>query len=302
MFVRYVDKQGQPCTKFVDIVALESATADGVCKAITTGLEMVDIDEETLKKKLAQRNFDGASVMIGKKSGVAVQIQKKVAHPVVILHCVAHNLELGVLDAVKPCPYLETFDEIIRHVFKFYYYSPKKRGEVNAVSEILDEDPAHFSSNIKKTRWLSSRHRALCCYRKESCCDSHKGEDAAKAKRTLKQITTVKFVKFLYFLLDVTSILKKLSESLQRDNLFITDVARKLDTAISKLELLKSLKPPLELSKFQTKFKSNYDAEKKILLNGKNNTQEVSLKDAGHSLDLRERFLRFLTDTVSYIS
>ena len=49
----------------------------------------------------------------------------------------------------------------------------------------------------------------------------------------------------------------------------------------------------------QTKFKSNYDGEKKILLNGKNNTQEVSLKDAGHSLDLRERFLRFLTDTVS---
>ena len=28
VFVRYVDKQGQPCTKFLDIVALESATAD----------------------------------------------------------------------------------------------------------------------------------------------------------------------------------------------------------------------------------------------------------------------------------
>lgn len=34
-------------------------------------------------------------------------------------------------------------------------------------------------------------------------------------------------------------------------------------------------------------------------MNGKNNTQEVSLKDAGHSLDLCERFLRFLTHTVS---
>ena len=56
--------------------------------------------------------------------------------------------------------------------------------------------------------------------------------------------------------------------------------------------LLKSDKPPSELSKFQTEFKSNYDEEKKILLNGKNNTQEVSLKDAGHSLDLRERFFK----------
>lgn len=134
---------------------------------ITTGLGTIDIDEETLKK-LVGCNFDGATVMMGKKSGVAVQIQKKVPPPVVILHCVAHNLELAVLDAVKTIPYLETFDETIRQVFKFYYYSPKKRREVNAVSEILDENPANFSSNIEKTRWLSSRHRALAAMEKKS--------------------------------------------------------------------------------------------------------------------------------------
>ena len=158
-------------------------------------------------------------------------------------------------------------------------------------------NPAHFSSNIRKTRWLSSKHRTLAAVEKNLAVtvthleqvSNGKGEDAAKAKGILKQITTVKFAKFLYFLLDVTSILK---ESFQRDDLFITDVARKLDTAISNLKLLKSDKPPSELSKFQTEFKSNYDEEKKILLNGKNNTQEVSLKDAGHSLDLRERFFK----------
>lgn len=36
-------------------------------------------------------------------------------------------------------------------------------------------------------------------------------------------------------------------------------------------------------------------------MNGKYNTQEVSLKDTGHSLDLCDCFLRFLTDTVSYL-
>ena len=34
--------------------------------------------------------------------------KKKIAQPVVVLHCVAHNLELGFLDAVKSSPYLET--------------------------------------------------------------------------------------------------------------------------------------------------------------------------------------------------
>ena len=84
-------------------------------------------------------------------------------------------------------------------------------------------------------------------------------------------------------------------------NLFITDVARKLDTAKTNLELLKNDKPPTELSKSQTKFKSSYDEEKKILLNGKNNSQEVSLKDNSHSTDLCGLFSRFLTDTINYL-
>ena len=122
-----------------------------------------------------------------------------------ILHCVAHHLELAVFDAVKTIPYLETFDETIRQVFKFYYYSPKKRREVNAVSEILNENPAHFSGNIKKTRWLPSRHRALAAMEKNLAVtvthleqvSSGKGEDAAKTETILKQITTGKFARFL---------------------------------------------------------------------------------------------------------
>ena len=54
-------------------------------------------------------------------------------------------------------------------------------------------------------------------------------------------------------------------------------------------------------SKFQTKFKSSYDEEKKTLLNGKNNSQEVSLKDNSQNIDLCELFSRFLTDTINYL-
>ena len=76
-------------------------------------------------------------------------MQNYTDRPVVILHCVAHNLELGVLDTVinHPIPYLDTFDKTVRQAFKFYFSSAKKRIEVNTVSEIL----AHFSSIIKKT-------------------------------------------------------------------------------------------------------------------------------------------------------
>jgi len=57
--------------QFADIVALESADAVGVTKGIEKGLEAVDIDNEVLKEKLVGCNFDGASVMMGKRGGVS---------------------------------------------------------------------------------------------------------------------------------------------------------------------------------------------------------------------------------------
>ena len=116
MFVRYVDKQGQTCTKFVDIVPLKSATADGVCMAITIGLETVDIDDENLKNKLVGCNFD------------AVQIQKKVLQPVVILVLLT-TLSLVFMMLLNPFPIFSSFDETVRQGLNFYYYSPRKRSQ-----------------------------------------------------------------------------------------------------------------------------------------------------------------------------
>ena len=49
--------------------------------------------------------YDGASNMLGKRSGVAKQIQdiQKKAHPT---HCYAHSLSLSVKDATSHCKIL----------------------------------------------------------------------------------------------------------------------------------------------------------------------------------------------------
>lgn len=46
-----------------------SADAAGVTEAIQKGLQTVSINETVIEKKLACCNFDGASVMMGQKSG-----------------------------------------------------------------------------------------------------------------------------------------------------------------------------------------------------------------------------------------
>lgn len=123
VYVRFTGSNGRPSTHFADLVAVTSADAAGVTAAIQKGLQTVNVDETVLKKKLACCNFDGASVMMGKKSGVAKRLQDIAQRPVCIIHCVAHNLELAVLDAIKQTPYLVTFEETVKSIFKFYFYS-----------------------------------------------------------------------------------------------------------------------------------------------------------------------------------
>lgn len=105
MSVRYIHK-GEPVTELAEIVPLESAKATGVYKAVKQGIAAV-------------KREDGPSVMIGEKSGVKALLQKD--FPVItVIHCVAHKLELSVLDAAKSMPYLQIFEETIKSIFNFF--------------------------------------------------------------------------------------------------------------------------------------------------------------------------------------
>ena len=193
LYVRHVGKEGKPVAKFADLVPVKSGDAQGVTDAITQGVhEKYDLRQPELKEKLVGCNFDGASVMMGSKAGVAKRISQMLEHSIVIIHCVAHNLELAVDDAVKTVPYLLKFQDTIYLVFKFYYYSPKKRRELKDMADIIQENTAHFGG-VCTTRWLASRQRALVALEKNfSVSVSHlehvatgRGEDAAKAKGIL---------------------------------------------------------------------------------------------------------------------
>ena len=152
VYIRYVNKKGQSVCHFVDIVALESANADGILHAMDQSLLGIGITKTTLEQKLVGCNFDGASVMLGSKTGVATQLNERVNQNIVITHCVAHNLELGVGDAIKSVPYLQSFMNSVSQIFRFYYYSPKKRRELHGFADIFEEQAAYYSSGSQKTR------------------------------------------------------------------------------------------------------------------------------------------------------
>ena len=62
---------------------------------------------------------DGASVMMGHKGGVAALLKADVPH-LVEIHCVAHRLQLSVLDAIRDNSYISEFESGLKKLFSFY--------------------------------------------------------------------------------------------------------------------------------------------------------------------------------------
>lgn len=104
----------------------------------------------------------------------------------------------------------------------------------------------HYSG-LKKTRWLAGKFRAINALERHFLTtimhlqhkSQTKGDDGAKAKGILQNLQSERFVKFMYFLLDVMKVLSDLSKSLQRDEFCITNFLLHLKSGISQLDVLR---------------------------------------------------------------
>ena len=98
--------------------------------------------------------------MSGHVSGVQTQLKKR-RDGVLYTHCVAHLLELTVLDVIKfEDTYIEMFNDTLNGIFKYYYNSAVRRNELKLIADIFEEEVKKLGL-LKKMRWVTSRARAL---------------------------------------------------------------------------------------------------------------------------------------------
>ena len=90
---------GIPTTFFLDLIELQTADSCSIATALLTSLNRHGFTDDILAERLICFASDGASVMLGRTSGVAQTIAE--AYPnIVTWHCANHRLELAVNDAV----------------------------------------------------------------------------------------------------------------------------------------------------------------------------------------------------------
>ena len=96
--------------------------------------------------------------MSGHFSGVQARINK--SNPVIYTHCIAHSLELAIIDLINCDNYLKEFNEGTNNIFQFYFYLSTRRRELHKLAKLLKNEFKQLG-RLKYIPWIARRHRDL---------------------------------------------------------------------------------------------------------------------------------------------
>ena len=143
--------QGKLKSCFLKIVDLEEGKVLTITNAITSYLECSGLGIENM----SSFGSDGASVMMGCRSGVATQLN---AHnrQMVSVHCLCHRLALASSQASSDVSYLKKFKEYLLTLYNYFHFSPVKSARLKLVQELLNTPQLKVTRAVD-TCWLSHK-------------------------------------------------------------------------------------------------------------------------------------------------
>lgn len=139
---------------FLDLCELDSQDAEHIENKLLATLKMHGFHEEYLKNNWIAISTDGASVMVGKYSGVVTRLRQR--YPKLFTwHCFNHRLELSVSDTIKDVRGINHFKSFLDKLYTLYSQSPKN-------SHSLESACHELGLKFKKVgrilgmRWIAS--------------------------------------------------------------------------------------------------------------------------------------------------
>lgn len=209
-------------TVFGGIVQLTACTARDIVQAITQFYTKHKLDMQ----RMVMLTSDGASVMLGKHNGVAALLKQKIPH-LTEQHCVAHREDLGIDDAWKDVPLMRDVETFLRTVYSTFSRSTVKRGKLEELAKILDEDSLSFRP-LNEVRWLSRDQAVNAVLRNYTVLEEYCKRESSDnrdpvANYCYKKLTDSKFKFTLTALGDVLGELAHLCLSFQKRNLTVME-------------------------------------------------------------------------------
>ena len=160
--LRTVDDDLEAFEDFIGFHQLENIKSDTIVRVIKDILLRLNLSLDDCRGQ----TYDGASNMMGRKSGVSTQILAEQPKAVEI-HCEGHSLSLSVKSLTSECDILKETLSTVKEICVLVKYSPKRENLLVNIHESIegcDEDfePMKKLTKLSTTRWTV---RAECMKR-----------------------------------------------------------------------------------------------------------------------------------------
>ncbi|KAJ8252839.1 hypothetical protein GJAV_G00206160 [Gymnothorax javanicus] len=242
-----VDGKMEPIAFPLDLVELDSLSAAHIKDQLMGCLLKNGFTIELLREVLIGFCSDGASVMLGAKSGVVKLLQDDFPG-IVLWHCLNHRLELAADQALDVTGGTKDFQAFLDSLYSLYSQSLKNVRELSECAHNLHITLKRIGK-VFSVRWVASSYRAVSAvwqsfpalaqhFREASEDEARDGRERAKFRGLLSKLTSINFLKNLAVMADVLSELKDLSEMLQNRKITLPKAHNTMTMYVKRIESL----------------------------------------------------------------
>jgi hypothetical protein len=240
---------------FIGLIAVDKADAKGVLQALLTGLSMIpNVELNDLLAKWVAYGCDGASVNTGKDHGVIALSRHKLGSHIVMVHCMAHRLELAYNNnALKKSALYDKLITLLSTLYSFYKAYLQRSGLKQAFTAL--NLTQQMPTRIGGTRWLSHTKTALGKMLKGYPAIvlhlEQNQQTLPKAKHMMTLLQNRNVIVFAHFMMDLLTTMGMLSVELQRTDATLHECYDQLQTTMLVVEKYKNRYAIIQLLLFK---------------------------------------------------
>lgn len=240
-----------PVFIFLDLVELISQTAENIVNQLIECLKKSGFNEHYLIHNWISFVSDGASVLLGKRNGVAKRLKDR--YPLIFsLHCMNHRLELAVCDSIKDVNATNHFKSFMDSLYVLYNASSKNQNELKNICNDLDTlflkvgrvlDVRWVASSLRAVKVVWTMYEALCNHFSNASSDPNRDcKTRSKYSGLRKRLASPEFLLDLGLMCDCLNELSVLSNLLQKRSTTLIQAQQHINRSIRVLISFKDFK------------------------------------------------------------
>ncbi|KAK7880350.1 hypothetical protein WMY93_033006 [Mugilogobius chulae] len=259
LHIRYMDKEGQLYSQFLDLVNVGDGKADTIVAAVKEVLQKKHIPTQNLYGL----GTDGAAVMTGRLNGVAKQLQNDFPWLLPVA-CAAHRLALACRDASSGVTYMATFREHLQQLHLYFNNSANRTAVLKTAAQSLGLQALKVTE-VKDTRWLSQHQAIITLQRNLPAVLAALAEEAEVNKCPVAKglygfCCTYRFVAAVYLQADVLPHLARLSKIFQKENVNFLAIKEQVPVTMTCLRSIKDAADEQPPGSFLARLHDDLDA------------------------------------------